>query len=192
MIDMSKIYKLGFGLMRLPEKKDGSTDVGRVSKMVDAYMAQVGEASRRLGKNGVLPYFDTAYVYGDSEEVIGKALVKRYPRDSFLLTSKLAPWPLQNVGDCDRQFNEQLTRCGVDYFDLVMESVKGGTLARLTPELVSMLKAVRPSDSAASWALRFVASLPGVMVALSGMSDEEQMADNLKTFKNKEQKQVIT
>ena len=65
---------------------------------------------------------------------------------------------------------------------IVMEPVKGGTLAKLTPELEAKLKAVRPDASVASWALRFAASLPGVMTVLSGMSTPEQVADNLQTF----------
>lgn len=67
---------------------------------------------------------------------------------------------------------------------IVMEPVKGGTLASMQPELESMMKAVRPNDSIASWALRFVGSLDGVATILSGMSNEEQMNDNLKTFEN--------
>ena len=65
---------------------------------------------------------------------------------------------------------------------IVMEPVKGGTLASLTPELTSIYRQLRPDASTASWALRFVASLPGVMTILSGMSNEEQMKDNLGTF----------
>ena len=65
---------------------------------------------------------------------------------------------------------------------VVMEPVKGGTLAKLTPELEARFRAVRPEASIASWALRFVASLPGVMTVLSGMSSPEQMADNIKTI----------
>ena len=57
------------------------------------------------------------------------------------------------------------------------------TLAKLTPELEAKYKAVRPDASVASWALRFVGSLPGVMTILSGMSTEEQMRDNIETFR---------
>ena len=67
---------------------------------------------------------------------------------------------------------------------IIMEPVKGGTLASLTPELEAMYKAIRPEASVASWALRFVGSLPGVMTILSGMSTRDQMEDNLSTFRN--------
>ncbi len=61
---------------------------------------------------------------------------------------------------------------------IVMEPVKGGALANLKPEAAKLLT----EGSAASYALRFAATLPGVMMVLSGMSDEEQMRDNLDTF----------
>ena len=77
-IDLNKMPKLGFGLMRLPET-DGQIDIGRVCGMVDLYM--------QAGMN----YFDTAYVYhgGHSEEAVREAIVKRYPRDSFTVATKL-------------------------------------------------------------------------------------------------------
>ena len=80
-IDLSSMPKLGFGLMRLPEK-DGEIDIEHVKKMVDKYM--------QMGMN----YFDTAYVYDDgkSEEAAREALVKRHPRDSFTLATKLDAW----------------------------------------------------------------------------------------------------
>jgi predicted aldo/keto reductase-like oxidoreductase len=77
---------------------------------------------------------------------------------------------------------DMLTKRGIPI--IVMEPVKGGTLAKLRPDLEEVFKAIRPKASAASWALRFVASLPGVMTILSGMSDEEQMQDNISTFTN--------
>ena len=261
-IQLESMPKLGFGLMRLPEK-EGKIDIGQVSRMVDAYM--------QAGMN----YFDTAYVYhgGNSEKAIREALVRRYPRDQFMLATKLPAWCMKTEEDRDLIFNEQLERCGVDYFDfyllhsiedggngetyerldcynwglqkkaegrirhfgfsfhgspaylarildahpeiefvqiqlnyadwnnpvvrsgelyeilhsrnipmIIMEPVKGGTLAKLTPELEAMFKTVRPGASVASWALRFVGSLPGVMTILSGMSTEAQMADNICTF----------
>lgn len=263
-IELNTMPKLGFGLMRLPEK-DGSVDIEHVSRMVDVYM--------QAGMN----YFDTAYVYhgGNSEKAIKEALVKRWPRDKFMLATKLPAWCLKEPADRDRIFSEQLERCGVDYFDfyllhsiedggngdtyerldcfnwalrkkaegkirhfgfsfhgspayliqvldrhpevefvqiqlnyadwknpvvrsgelyeilharnvpmIIMEPVKGGMLAGLTPELEAMYKAVRPEASVASWALRFVGSLPGVMTILSGMSAEEQVRDNIGTFTN--------
>lgn len=67
---------------------------------------------------------------------------------------------------------------------VIMEPIKGGSLAVLKPELEDKLKAVRPDKSIASWALRYVASLPGIMTILSGMSSYEQMIDNINTFTN--------
>ena len=261
-IDLTEMPKLGFGLMRLPEK-DGAIDTEHLCRMVDAYM--------QAGMN----YFDTAYVYhgGNSEKAIKEALVQRYPRDRFMLATKLPAWCMKEEADRDQIFNEQLERCGVDYFDfyllhsiedggngetyerldcfswglqkkaegkirhfgfsfhgspaylmqvldrhpevefvqiqlnyadwknpvvrsgelyeilharnipmIIMEPVKGGTLAALKPDLEAMYQAARPGASAASWALRFVGSLPGVMTILSGMSTEEQMKDNIGTF----------
>ena len=65
---------------------------------------------------------------------------------------------------------------------MVMEPVRGGRLADLTPEENAMLKAAHPDWSIASWALRFVKTLPQVQVVLSGMSSLEQIQDNVATF----------
>lgn len=64
----------------------------------------------------------------------------------------------------------------------VMEPVRGGMLARLNQECADIFSQVDPAPSQASWALRFAASFPGVMVVLSGMSNMEQVEDNLNTF----------
>ncbi|MDO4806313.1 MAG: aldo/keto reductase [Coriobacteriales bacterium] len=62
---------------------------------------------------------------------------------------------------------------------VVMEPIKGGTLAQVPAQAEALLKGLDPSRSVASWAIRFVASPPNVMCVLSGMSSLEQMEDNL-------------
>ena len=96
-IDLSKMPKIGFGLMRLPEN-DGVIDIDKVSKMADSYL----EAG--------FTYFDTAYVYhgGNSEKAVKEAIVKRHPRDSFTLATKLPAWFIHSMEDRDKLFNEQL------------------------------------------------------------------------------------
>ena len=263
-INIGEMPKLGFGLMRLPET-DGRIDIDKVAQMADAYMAS--------GFN----YFDTAYVYhgGNSEKVVKEAIVKRFPRESFTIATKLPAWFLHSPEDRDKVFEEQLDRCGVDYFDyyllhsledgnnydtyekydcfdwgikkrdegkirhfgfsfhgtpellvqvldkhpeiefvqiqlnyadwdnkivhsgelyeilrdrnipmIIMEPAKGGKLANLDDECAEILKAIRPDKSIASWAFRYVGSLPGIATILSGMSTPEQMEDNINTFKD--------
>lgn len=66
---------------------------------------------------------------------------------------------------------------------VIMEPVKGGSLAAFSDEIMDKFKAIDPEASAASFALRWVGSLPNVKVILSGMTTMEQVEDNLKTFK---------
>ena len=113
-----KMPKLGFGLMRLPQK-DEKIDIQQVCEMVDLYM-QAG-----------LCYFDTAYVYhgGKSECAAAEALVKRYPRESFYLADKLPAWEMHSEADRGRIFAEQLARAQVEYFDFyLLHSVEDGNI----------------------------------------------------------------
>lgn len=71
--------KLGFGLMRLPQK-DGQIDIEETKQMVDMFL----EAG--------FTYFDTAWAYPGSEDAIRQALVERYPRDRFTIATKNAAW----------------------------------------------------------------------------------------------------
>ena len=65
---------------------------------------------------------------------------------------------------------------------IVMEPIKGGTLASFSDDIEKIYKDYAPQKSIASWALRYVASLDGVMTILSGMSNAQQMNDNLDTM----------
>ncbi len=114
--EIKDMPKLGFGLMRLPQR-DGAIDVDAVRTMVDAYL--------EAGFN----YFDTAYVYhgGNSERVVKEMLTERYPRERFRLATKLPAWALETAEDRDRIFSEQLDRCGVSFFDFyLLHSLEDG------------------------------------------------------------------
>ncbi|MEY8390931.1 4Fe-4S dicluster domain-containing protein [Lachnospiraceae bacterium] len=257
-----EIRKLGFGMMRLPQK-DGKIDVEQVKEMVDMYMA------------AGFTYFDTAWAYAGSEEAVCKALVERYPRESYQLATKNAAWiNCKTREEAYAQFETSLAQTGAGYFDfyllhnlgegrthyfddydmwnwvqekkkegliryagfsfhstpeeleeilnahpeaefvqlqinyadwenpmvqskrcyevarkhgkpiIIMEPVKGGMLATPPERAAAVLKAAEPQSSAASWAIRFAADLEGIITVLSGMSNTEQMKDNLSYMKD--------
>ncbi len=102
--------KLGFGFMRLPvlDVNDASKiDFDQLCKMVDTFMERG------------FTYFDTAYVYHkeQSEIFLRKAVVERYPRDKFQVATKLPMPKVNSVEDNEKLFNEELEKCGVEYFD---------------------------------------------------------------------------
>ena len=102
--------KLGFGLMRLPQK-DGEIDLPQTCEMVDMFM----------GKG--FKYFDTAYAYGDgaSERAIKAALVDRYPRDSYYLATKLpSSDDVKTEEEAQKMFYVSLERTGAGYFDFFL------------------------------------------------------------------------
>ena len=104
------IPKLGFGLMRLP-MDEGKIDVARTQEMVDRFLEEG------------FCYFDTAYGYndGESEAVAKKVLSDRYPRDKFLLATKLPAWVgAKSREEAEQMFYTSLQRTGAGYFDFYL------------------------------------------------------------------------
>ena len=99
--------KLGFGLMRLPSldpNDPAKIDIEQTKQMVDLFLERG------------FTYFDTAWMYCGfaSENAAKEALVDRYPRDSFTLTTKLHAGFGKAKGERDGIFNEQLKKTGVE------------------------------------------------------------------------------
>lgn len=253
--------KLGFGLLRLP-KKGELTDIEQTRRMVDLFL---GAGFR---------YFDTAFTYTGSEAAAKEALVDRYPRESYVLATKMYALRSADEQGAKAQFQTSLERTGAGYFDyyllhalkehnytrydrfglwdfaaeqkargrvrnvgfsfhggpelldqllrahpevdfvqlqinyadwenpkvasranyevarkhgkpiVVMEPVKGGGLADPPGDVKKLFRECRPEMSFASWAVRFAASLDGVFMVLSGMSNVAQMEDNLSYMKD--------
>lgn len=107
------IGKLGFGLMRLPRTEDGQIDHDHFCSMVDAFM------------DAGFTYFDTAWVYGGSEEATRKALVERYPRESYQLATKGISWVCGSAEEAQAQFTTSLERTGAGYFDFYLLHMTG-------------------------------------------------------------------
>ena len=252
----TEIKKLGFGMMRLP-RKGIMTDIEQTKKMVDLFM-----------ESGCT-YFDTAFVYPGSEEATRKALVDRYPRESFTLATKLYAAMAPTEKAAKAEFQTSLKRTNAGYFDyyllhtlmdnnyrkyekfhiwefveeqkrkgfirhygfsfhsgpelldqiltehpeaefvqlqinyadwenpsvmsranyevarkhgkpvVIMEPVKGGNLANPPKDVRELFQKANPAASPASWAIRFAASLDGILTVLSGMSTLAQVQDNI-------------
>ncbi len=107
--------KLGFGLMRLP-RKGVRIDVPQVCQMVDLFL----EAG--------FTYFDTARMYPGSEAATRKALVKRHPRDSFTIATKVNTMIAPTARMAQKQFETSCKNLGVDYIDhYLLHNLTNGT-----------------------------------------------------------------
>ena len=104
-----KTSLLGFGCMRFPTLPDGEINEELAEKMLD------------LAHERGVTYFDTAWGYHNmkSEKFLGSVL-KKYPRDSFTVATKLPVWLVKSREDAERIFRTQLENVGVDHFDFYL------------------------------------------------------------------------
>jgi hypothetical protein len=83
--------------------------------------------------------------------------------------------------DADAEYlYDKLEKKGVQA--VIMEPLRGGAFGRMAQELTDQLKAVRPNDSTARWAFRWVGSYPNILTTLSGMNRMDHLMDNVETF----------
>lgn len=133
------------------------------------------------------------FSFHSSPEMLDDLLTKHPETDFVQLQINYADWNDANINS--RMCYETARKHGVKI--TVMEPVKGGGLASPSPAVERILKDANPDASCASWAIRFAASLDGILTVLSGMNTLEQMEDNLsymKEFKplSEAEQEVIT
>ncbi|MBQ3106128.1 MAG: aldo/keto reductase [Eggerthellaceae bacterium] len=114
-LELENASPLGFGCMRFVGRTANEIDIDLVSRMVDHYLQSGGN------------YFDTAWAYPNSEAALGKALVARHPRDSFLIATKCVAWNhCTCTADLEAQLEESLANLGTDYVDVYLMHNLGG------------------------------------------------------------------
>lgn len=117
--EFARIFKLGFGCMRLPlldPNDQKSIDMDHFKSMVDEFIAKGGT------------YFDTAFVYhdGTSEVALREALVKRYPREAYTVATKCLAWAAPDAETAKSNLPTSLERLGLDYVDFYLLHNVGG------------------------------------------------------------------
>lgn len=132
------------------------------------------------------------FSFHDKVEVLEEFLTRHPEMEYVQLQINYVDWESADVQS--RACYETAVRHGKKV--LVMEPVKGGLLVNIPQEAKALLEEADPGKSVASWAVRFAASLPEVVMVLSGMSNMEQMEDNLSYMRDfkpltEEEKQLI-
>ncbi|MBQ9343909.1 MAG: aldo/keto reductase [Kiritimatiellae bacterium] len=128
---------------------------------------------RRLKDDGLARHI--GFSFHDVPDVLERVL-DAHPETEFVqLQINYADWDDPSIQS--RRCYEVAAERGIPV--VVMEPAKGGLLANPPPSVRAVLEAAAPGMSPAAWAIRYAASLPGVMMVLSGMSTLAQMADNL-------------
>ena len=118
------------------------------------------------------------FSFHDGPEMLDEVLTAHPEMEFVQLQINYLDWESRGVQS--RACYETAVRHGKKV--IVMEPVRGGTLAHLPKEAEDMLRAMQPDRSIPSWAIRFAAQPENVMMVLSGMSNMEQMLDNLDTM----------
>lgn len=126
-------------------------------------------------KNGRIRHLGFS-AHGDND--VMKRFLEAYGKDMEFCQIQLnyLDWDFQ---DAKRKV-ELLNQWNIPVW--VMEPLRGGKLASLAPEDEAKLKALRPDEGIPAWAFRYLQSIPSVVVTLSGMSNMEQMKENIATF----------
>lgn len=128
---------------------------------------------KKMKEKGLIKHI--GFSFHDTAEYLDKILTAHPEAEFVQLQINYADWENSTVQS--RQCYEVAQKHNTPI--VIMEPVKGGSLAGMPPEIQEIYKAANPDLSVASWAIRYAASLDGIVTVLSGMSNTEQMKDNL-------------
>ena len=131
-----------------------------------------------MKKQGKIKYI--GFSFHDDAQFLDKVLTEHPEMDFVQLQLNYLDW---ENGVIQSRQNYEVARKHQKPI-VVMEPIKGGSLANLPKDIAQKFLDYNPDASISSWALRYVASLSNVKVVLSGMSTYDQVLDNLKTFEN--------